>query len=263
MSTNNTFSLTRFKLLYKQQLLQNSKLLIFGTIGYCGVIMIVVAMATLDNGLRAPEHRIFFPMMSFLAIVFGVLYCGYSFPSLRNKESTISYMTLPASTLEKFTLEFINRILLSILVLPLLFWITYNAGYYFISLIFQSFEFEFFGTAVMQEELKNTMERPKVITMFISIFTLFLVIPFTGAAFFGKQPLIKTLFSVASIVIAYICLIYIAVEPLGLGNYLIDETISLVPTENDEILTFFIVVINITNLTMLTVAYLKLKEKEV
>ncbi|MEL7148676.1 MAG: hypothetical protein AAFO69_20045, partial [Bacteroidota bacterium] len=97
----------------------------------------------------------------------------------------------------------------------------------------------------------------------LAFFTLFLVLPFTGASMFSRQPLIKTLFSIATIIISYICLIYVAVEPLGLGNYLIDESIFLIPSKDNSIMLFFISVILITNLTMLTVAYLKLKEKEV
>ncbi|MEL7148677.1 MAG: hypothetical protein AAFO69_20050, partial [Bacteroidota bacterium] len=160
MSISNTFNFRRFMLLYRQQLLQNSRLLIFGTIGYCGIILIIVGLMTLDNQLKSPNPQAFFPLMSFLTVSFGVLYTGYSFPSLRTKESTISYITLPASTLEKFLLEFINRIILAAIMLPILYWFTYNAGNYFMSLIFQRFEFQLVGVTVMENELHKLLIRP-------------------------------------------------------------------------------------------------------
>ena len=236
MSINNTFQFKRFMLLYRQQMLQNSRLLIFGTIGYCGVILIILTLATFENQFRTLDPQIFFPIMAFLSISFGVLYNGYAFPALRNKESTISYMTLPASTLEKFLLEFINRIMLSILVLPILYWIMYNTSGYFMSLVLPLVDYEFVGVTVLKGELGNMVDKPKVIAVFVSIYILFMVLPFTGASFFSKQPLIKTLFSLATIVIAYICMIYVVVEPLGLKNYMIDDDIALIPTEDNEIL---------------------------
>ena len=99
--------------------------------------------------------------------------------------------------------------------------------------------------------------------LIVAVFFLALILPFTGAAFFVKQPLIKTLFSVASIVILYILMIYVVVDPLGLKNYIVPDDVKLLPVKKEEALLFFTIAVSVTNLIMLVVAYLKLKEKEV
>ena len=202
-------------------------------------------------------------MMCVFSIIFGVIYAGYSFPSLRAKESSISYITLPASVLEKFLLEFINRVLLAVILLPLLFWLTYNVGTYFLDLVFRKFQYEFVGPAILREELADLLNDPVAMMLIVAVFFLALILPFTGAAFFVKQPLIKTLFSVASIVILYILMIYVVVDPLGLKNYIVPDDVKLLPVKKEEALLFFTIAVSVTNLIMLVVAYLKLKEKEV
>jgi hypothetical protein len=55
-------------------------------------------------------------ILSFLAV-------GQSFLDLREKKSARLYLTLPASHLEKYTVQFLMRVLVPIIVYPLLFWL--------------------------------------------------------------------------------------------------------------------------------------------
>ena len=99
--------------------------------------------------------------------------------------------------------------------------------------------------------------------LIVSCSLLVLVLPFTGAAIFSKQPLIKSLFSVAIILMAYFGIIYIVMEPLGLGEYEVNGDLYLLPTGENNAMRFFSIVTFVSTLVMLSVAYLKLKEKEV
>ena len=126
MSMNSSFNFNRFARLYKHQLLLNSRLILFGTLGYCGSIFIIMFLMYLDVQGISFNIKSFIPMIYIFIIGFGVLYNGYSFKSLRTKEGCMSYLLLPATLTEKFLLEFFNRVVLSFIFLPFLFWLTFN-----------------------------------------------------------------------------------------------------------------------------------------
>ena len=96
-----------------------------------------------------------------------------------------------------------------------------------------------------------------------SMVLLGFVLAFTGAAMFSKQPLVKSLFSVAVIVMFYTGFTYIVVEPLGVGNYNPTDSMWLIPMKNKATFQFIGTALILTNIVMLFVAYRKLKEREV
>ena len=89
------------------------------------------------------------------------------------------------------------------------------------------------------------------------------VLAFTGAAMFSKQPLVKTMFAVAVIMMVYIGFTYIAVELLGVGNYNPTDSMWLIPMGDVGAFQFFGTALILANIVMLFVAYRKLKEREV
>ena len=99
--------------------------------------------------------------------------------------------------------------------------------------------------------------------LILSCSFLVLVLPFTGAAIFSKQPLIKSLFSIAIILMGYFGIVYIVMEPLGLGNYEVGGDLLLLPEGEKGAMRFFAIAAFTSSIVMLVVAYLKLKEKEV
>lgn len=259
---NNVFNTSRFLRLYKQQVVLNSKLLLYGMIGYCGVIFLVLSIIQIDN-IGNNLNNVFHPMMIFFVLAFGVLYTGYSFPSLRTKESTFSYLTLPASTFEKFIFEFSNRVILAIVFLPLLYWAMFNITGYFYRLA-RGIEFTHIGIEEMFSLPFEGINDVSLYKFAISGFLLLIfLIPFTGATIFVKQPLIKTFFSVTILILCYIGLIYLLVEPLGVGKYNLETDGWIVSSQQDTINISLTILMWIANLVLLSVAYLKLKEKEV
>lgn len=265
MSSNNTFNFKRFGLLFKQHFIHNTRLLLFATIAYVGVIFILLSIVQIGNDRMPHELDSFRGFLLGFVTVFGILYSGYSFPAFRNKESTINYLMVPASTIEKFLFELISRIGLILLLLPLLFWVTFHLQGYFFNLFSEaSFAPIAFSEAIeipVGEQVKGYYAWVK--TMLVSLVVLGLVCAFTGSAMFNKQPLVKTLFSVATLVIFYSLVIYVAFEHFGITDYNPNESVWLIPADGVKAFKFFAILIIITNLVLLFVAYLKLKEKEV
>jgi hypothetical protein len=187
---------------------------------------------------------------------------GHSFPAFRSKESTIHYLMVPASTLEKFTFEFISRIIIALVTLPLLYWLTFNLHGYF----FQIFTDDIYETIGIQclVTLDITSDYLYLIYSLITgaIF-LALSLAFTGSAMFSKQPLVKSLFVVALVVMFFVAYSYIVVEHLGVGHYNPPEQMILLPMEEERVMKGFTFAFFASTAVMLFVAFRKLKEREV
>ena len=176
----------------------------------------------------------------------------------------MTYLMLPASLLEKFVFEFISRLLVILILLPLLYWITFHLQGY----LFTIFATRYFEPVSIQylirvhnvSELDNLFWESLVA---IESALLGFVVALTGAAAFAKQPLVKTLFSLAVIVIFYLGYSYLVVERLGVGNYNPPESMWLIPLSEAGALRFFNAALAVAIMTMSYVAFRKLKEREV
>lgn len=264
MSTNNTFKWSRFKLLFKQAAIHNNKMMLYSVVGFCGVVFLILVFGQLTNDFQPHDTEIFLAFLVGFVAVFGILYTGYSFPAFRNKETSINYLTMPASTFEKFLFEFTSRILIMLIVLPFLFWLSFNLeGYVF--RLFTGIGFDPVGFSDLWEARSKEGDIPfwAYVLMPSATFLVF-ILPFTGAAMFSKQPLVKTLFSLAIVMMFFSFYVYIVVEPLGLSNYDFDDSkMWLTPSNSIGVLKITTFLVIVANLTMLSVTYFKLKEKEV
>jgi hypothetical protein len=261
--SNNIFSSKRFVLLCKQHIIHHTEFLLLSTVAYTGVIFIVLSVAQVGNSFQ-PHNLDSFQgfLIAFLA-VFGVLYAGHAFPAFRTKESTINYLMVPASVPEKFVFEFINRIGITLLVLPVLYWITFHLQGYF----FNMFTDGIFHPIGLHYLVKIDMPDPDypflIYTLITSAILLALVLAFTGAAMFTKQPLVKSLFAVAVVVIVFVGYSYIVLEHLGVARYNPPETMFLIPFDEIKMFQFVSIALIVTIVVMLFVAFRKLKEREV
>lgn len=262
--SSNIFNGKRFLLLFKQHFIHNTQLLLLSTVAYIGVIFIVLSLAQMENGFQPHKLESFQGFMMAFVAIFGILYVGHSFPAFRSKESTMSYLMVPASVPEKFAFEFLSRIGLSLLMLPLLYWATFHFQGYFFT-IFTDYVFEPVGLQylVKIEDMQEEDYRLAIYTVAGAAVMLALVIAFTGAAMFTKQPLVKSLFSVAVIVIFFLGYSYVVVEHLGVNEYYPPDNMWLVPRDELTALQYVAVALITANVVMLTVAYRKLKEREV
>lgn len=251
-------------LLCKQHFIHNSQLLLLSTMAYVGSIFIILSIAQISSDFHPNDVDKFQGLLAGFVCVFGVLYIGHSFPAFRGKESTINYLMVPASVPEKFVFELISRIAIILVVLPLLYWITFHLhGYLFTIFTTENFE------PVAIRYLVTLHDEPDESFLFLIYIVaieaglLAFVLAFTGAVMFTKQPLVKTLFSLAVIVIFYVAYSYLVVVPLGVGNYNPPEPMWLVPTSEAEVLRFFSATLALAIAIMTYVAYRKIKEREV
>lgn len=258
--SNNIFSGKRFQLLLKQHFIHNGQFLLLSSGAYVGVIFIVLSLAQIGNYLQPHGLEIFQGSLIGFVTVFGILYVGHSFTAFRSKESTISYLMLPASALEKFLFEFVSRIVIILLTLPLLFWITFHLQGYFFTILTD----QIFKPVGLQYLVKIDDDVPGLVYCLVSGGVLFVLsLAFTGSAMFTKQPLVKSLFAVAMIVMFFVGYSYIIVEHVGVGRFNPSETMLLIPMDEEPALTFFTLVLFAASAVILFVAYCKLKEREV
>jgi hypothetical protein len=261
--SNNIFSWKRFLLLFKQHFIHNAQFLLLSLVAYVGVIFIVLSITQMGNDLQPHRLEGFQGFLIAFVTVFGILYVGHSFPALRSKESTIHYLMVPASILEKFVFEFISRIGIILLTLPLLFWLTFNLQ----GLFFQIFTDEIFESIGIQYVVTIDDVPTDIQFLVYTVVTggvfLVLSLAFTGAAMFTKQPLVKSLFAVAVIVMFFGGYSYIIIEHVGVGQYHPPEDMLLIPMEENSALRALSVAFFAATAVMLFVAFRKLKEREV
>lgn len=261
--SNNIFSRKRFALLFKQHFIHNAQLLWLSTGAYIGVIFIVLSIAQMSNDLRPHDLSNFQALLVTFVSLFGILYVGHSFPAFRSKESTINYLMMPASVLEKFVFELVIRIGIILLMLPLLYWITFHLQGYFFT-IFTGETFEPVGVHYLVKLGDKPVEYPFLIySMIAGGVLLVLSLAFTGASMFTKQPLVKSLFAVAMIVMFFVGYSYIVLEHFGLGRYNPPENMILAPSDEENALGTVTVAFFTGTVVMLFVAFRKLKEREV
>jgi hypothetical protein len=260
--SNNIFSWKRFQLLFKQHFIHNSQFLLLSTGAYIGVIFIVLSLFQAGDNLEPHRLDSFQGFLVVFVSVFGILYVGHSFPAFRSKESTISYLMMPASALEKFVFEFISRIGIILLALPLLYWATFNLQGYFFT-IFTDMVFEPIGAQYLVRLEVPPDSQFLIYSMIAGGILLALSLAFTGAAMFTKQPLVKSLFAVAVVVMFFVGYSYIVITHLGVGQYNPPDRMVLVPSEEDSALKAITVALFAATVVMLFVAFRKLKEREV
>jgi hypothetical protein len=260
--SNNIFSGKRLSLLFKQHFIHNAQLLLFSAGAYVGVVFIVLSIVQAGNGLQPHDLGDFQAFLMAFVPIFAILYVGHAFPAFRSKESTIHYLMTPASALEKFTFEFISRIGLILIVLPILFWGTFNLQGY----IFAMFIYEPFDSIGLQHTVILDVP-PEYVTVLYTLITggvLFVLsLVFAGSAMFEKQPLVKTLFSLAVIVVLFTSYSYVVVEHLGVGRYNPPEEMVLIPNDEYEAMRYSALALFGGTMVMLLVTYRKLKEREV
>jgi hypothetical protein len=250
-------------LLFKQHFIHNAQFLLLSMVAYVGIIFIVLSITQVGNNLEPHQLEAFQGFLVAFVTVFSILYVGYSFPAFRLKESTISYLMLPASVLEKFAFEFVSRIVLIILTLPLLFWVTFNLQGYF----FEIFSDDVFKPIGVQHLVWLDIPEPEYSFLIYSIISggvLFaLSLAFTGAAMFTKQPLVKSLFAVALVVMFFVGYSYIIMTQFGVEGYHPPENMVLVPLEEQTAMKSVAAALFVGTAVMLFVAFRKLKEREV
>lgn len=255
------FSIKRFGLLIKRETIMKQSFLLMAIAGVIITIttVLVLFLVTDKNYLHAWNTHNHFVIFIIMFVIFGILFSGTAFPALRNNKKTLDFLLVPNSVTEKYLYEVLFRIFAYILVFPILFWIGANlAGAIFnmFSLAHYDLGYNLLNPFRMLHENMGFTEGEVAMYTFV----LFIIsIPFTGAAFFSKVPLLKTAIFLA--ILVGISFFYGWVLD-GIFNFThsrgFDPDIS-----KETAMKYMTVFILFSTLVLHTSAFFRLKEREV
>lgn len=260
---NQYFSFNRFSNLYRLWWFRNHKtsLLYLGVFAGISILLTIwftwVATNEFRNfGLWKPMNYI--PAHVFVFIALGIFYSGAAFPGFRSKEKTFEYLLVPSTTFEKFLFEWINRVVVYVVFFPLIFSLLVNTTTASLALYYTDFT----GTRGDIFWIFTKLEPSEITLLVLGAFAI-LNIPFMGASHFQMKPLMKTLFFFFLCLAAYILYTYGLVKIFDLENRTPEDDCIFFICSKEEAFTFFIGLGILVNLFLMSISYLKLKEKEV
>ncbi len=258
----NTISIKRIALLMQKNIYENFTNFLRGIAIYFGIVIVMI-ISTIYKGFNAINGL---PQMYFTGlIILGMIVAGTAFSNFRSKEKSMSYLALPATTLEKLLAEFI--------VSTVIFFVAYTAIFYvfnFLIIIFGDlvgiqFEINFVNifTGKFFENYRN--------------FIIIQSVLFAGAATFTKRPLLRTgftLFMVGVVYFLYALILTYFVEKYIESNFAflhVEGMQTFDPYNNRVQLPYSTAIIKTAEYLFSyalapifwVVAYLKFKEKQV
>ncbi len=252
----NHFNLRRFGLLFRKHTVEHYKSYLMSLIVLVGIMTLVMSYITyslgrLDTGLQ----DLFF--MLFL-VGAGNIFTSMVFSDLGDQKKAISFLTLPASTLEKFLVVWIYSFIIYLLV--------YIPAFYLVAYALNSISPE--KTNLLRLYGPNS-NLDKVIFLYAFLHAVFLV----GAVYFEKVHFIKTIFILFLGFFATLVLNKLVLQALtGIDN------LSAVPLSNvsfiengqlyilgvtDAEFSYTWIISIVFLLIIWAAAYFKLKEKQV
>jgi hypothetical protein len=260
MKTNQIFNFNRFGRYAQSAMIMHYRqlLLLIGAVSASLFLYVLIITNTaMEGNWELNDWRaMFFTTFS----IGGIMYVGYAFSPLRKKEKTIKFLLIPASTLEKFIYELIEKFLLFWLLFPTLFYVFGNLAIKISTVLRRSMgqyaDMKPFSTVVFTEGSPDGQMR-LIIILGIMLF----ILAFAGAATFRKYPLIKTIVFCGGVVAIVAGYFYMIMEKLHLHHPWIENLGDHLSKQQG--LALINSVMLIFSLIVLAFAYFKLKEREV
>jgi hypothetical protein len=253
---NNHFNLRRFGLLFRKHTVEHYKSYLISLIVLVGIMTLVMGYITYSLGkLETGLQDLFF--MLFL-VVAGSIFTSMVFSDLGDKKKAIPFLTLPASTLEKYSVAWVYSFLIFLLV--------YIPAFYLVASALNSIAQE--QTSLLKLYGPND-NLDKVIFLYAFLHAASLV----GAVYFRKAHFIKTVFILFFGFFATLVLNRLVLQALtGIDNLWAIPLSGANFSENNQLYTLgvtdaefsFTWIISIGFLLIVWAAsYFKLKEKQV
>lgn len=264
---NNTFDFNRFSLLVKRQWVENKKLFLMASFGVVGILAILNSLIMRwQSGTTSEIPRyVFFNLSLFLS---GSIFANYVFKDISDKNSSTSFLLIPASHFEKF----LTGVIYTFILFPIVFLlIHYAVDFGFVSIgnnikdglkmsgvkNLQLYSF-IYGNNDVKEELG------KIIGFWLMIQAFVLM----GAAQFEGRSYIKTAFMGFALLFLLGFVFYLS------DKFLVGDIIKefqnkgysrelLRPTKELLERIFKIILIYVLPTILLVTTYFKLKEKQV
>jgi len=260
METNNSFSFQRLMLLGKQSLIINKKLIGISLAGFAGTLFMLLVFFQYKSHFSNWGNSGYMLIFTFLFFVLGMIYSSLSFPAFRSKEKSMTFLMLPASATEKFVFELLSRIVVFIFIMPVAFWVVANlegalVHSFFPELINYKFSFGKAYSEITAQGVEGWLK-----FLFIQGILFVFIASFTGASHFSKSPLLKTMFTFSIIVAGYAFFSYLLFKGLNIRDYNAGKNIFFM--DKDDSIVFGAIAITLINLSLLSISWFKLKEKE-
>jgi hypothetical protein len=277
MTTNSIRGKRLFNLL-QYEFAMHKKLYLMGTPGLFLMIILTFLIVLYSNrnalNWTQPDYAGLFYTELFFLTIFGL---SYSFIDLRSKDSARQYLTLPGTAAEKYTVQFLTRILM----FPVLFAILFVLGTEIAKILFHlgSLTLDNKPPRILIDDLDvvkllpigYSWNLPVVYYMVYGLGGLIVSLMFAGGIIFGKgNPILMPLSFIGaglSVVLTGIVLSRILMGAPQPGAGFFSTHIDLQQPEifGDTPLLVFVstVLIWLAIPVFLWVAYLKLKEREV
>jgi len=264
----NYFNITRFIALLKRDVFENARsvlLALFTILGIYTVILVLSAIISNNVTLAVVPNKVYY-VLFFIA---GIFISGMAFSDFRNKEKTMYYLMLPASSLEKF----LSMLLLTTVGFAIIY-TTLFAGFNLLNILILKSILGAVSVPFMDFAFADFIN---IFLVYLTVQSLFLL----GATMFKKSPLFYTfLFSfVAAILYSFVQVMMakylfsdlIDVVSSSKGNYVVStpSSISFVTmykggdTSTISLQVSHIFFAYLLPLSLWVAAWFKIKEKEV
>ena len=264
METKHTFSFQRLVLLSKHSLIINKKLIGITLAAMIGMIILVLIFFQSMEDFKTWQNRYYETIFAFFFFAWGIIYSSLSFPAFRSKEKSMAYLMLPASSSEKFVFEFLSRIVIYILFMPLLFWTVANLEgtivHHFVPEL-TNYRFSFIDPSLTNgTPIEN---QGWLAFAFVQGGLFVFIAAFTGASHFTKSSLLKTMAGLSLIAASYALFTYLVVKGTNVEAYHNANKGGMLFIKNEHDAFIFIGFgIMVINLCLLSIAFFRLKEKE-
>ena len=264
---NNTFDFNRFSLLVKRQWVENKKLFLMASFAIIGILAILNAliMRWQSGTTNEVARYVFFNLNLFLS---ASIFANYVFKDISDKNSSTSFLLIPASHFEKF----LTGVLYTFILFPVVFLsLHYAVDFGFVNIgnnikdglkvsgvkNLQLYSF-ILGNNDIKEELGKTIGFWLVLQAFVLM----------GAAQFEGRSYIKTAF------MGFAFLIFLGFAFYLSDKFLVGDIIKefqnkgysrelVKPTKDLLNGIFMVILICVLPSILLVTTYLKLKEKQV
>jgi len=264
MTTNKYFSFSRFGNMLKNDILMNHKQYLYTITGATLVLFIIciwsMVMRTYD--FKLSDYNAIFTMF----LLGSAVFIGSSFPDLSSRKRTCNFLLLPSSTLEKYLVQCLIRLVIFIpLAIILFIIITFLSKAIATQInILQGriFEIENFNIVKMINGNKDFLNSFFICMALFSLATYF----FSARLLFKRFALIKTVFLGAGLIFLFLCCMVMMSHifysqthgfDVRLNDIILNERLKL-----SSIMLYVFYIAGLSWIFFLIFGYFKLKEKQ-
>lgn len=190
---NNTFSFTRFCMLFKKHTIENASLYLLSSGVLTGLLFIALGLIAYNLGGVVPPG-VQTVIFVFFMLFSGCIFTSISYTSLGDKRKAIPMLTLPASHLEKYLVGWIYSFIIFQLVFVGVFYLV------------DSIVLNFGASANNPAQLLNLFDKRYFAFIAFAIYMALHAFTFWGAIYFEKLHFIKTSFVFFALLIVYVIL---------------------------------------------------------